>query len=761
MRRILTAAGLGVAAVALIALAAPSAYADRPHPKNPLKYPGTVVFQTVPPTPGVEATADNHVAYADAAGVIRLPVDNFKGVRDRIKVPDRQVSANERVHFDHFLGDPDTGYDGHAIQLGLDITRQISWTFTDLQDSPVSPERVTSMKIRSGTGEVITLTGAQLSQPLWVNAGRVKQNLGALRFQDMYWVVDSVQVEGAETVNRAQQKFFPMQKQSWPVQLMFYTIRVRATDFLFGNAAGTGVSIKWPDGSDHYFAFAGDDTSALVASVPRGSYDMKVTGLPMSFVRPAQISRDQTVTIRVATTRDFVAAGSAVVFIALALLAVGRRHTLRRLFAWLWRLLARLARLASRLARWRPRRLRAHRDIAYPVEDGDTVKDGSKVFPCIALLAAGALAALVLPASSARAVSDPSPVAPSASASSAPGLASPVPTLAYYYIWFSDSSWNRAKIDFPMIGRYSSDDKSVMRTQIKQAESAGIDGFLVSWKDTPPLTQRLTELAQVAAEEHFKLGIVYEALDFNRNPLPPGQVGKDLTTFANQFGNNPVFRIFDRPVVVWTGTEKYSTTQLGAVTAPLRSRLLMLASAKSVSDYNRVASLFEGDAYYWSSVNPSSSGYQAKLDDMSNAVHAHHGLWIAPAAPGFDARLVGGHNVISRNNGATFRAELDAARASSPDAVGIISWNEFSENTYIEPSEKYGTQALDLLGSMLHAKPTTGDNPDSSGTSSHKYGGLSGIEAIAVIVGALAILSSAVFAVRHLYVGKHRSPFYR
>jgi hypothetical protein len=334
-----------------------------------------------------------------------------------------------------------------------------------------------------------------------------------------------------------------------------------------------------------------------------------------------------------------------------------------------------------------------------------------------------------------------------------------VPTLAYYYIWFSDSSWDRAKIDFPIIGRYSSDDQSVMRTQIKQAESAGIDGFLVSWKDTPSLTQRLTELAQIAAQEHFKLGIVYEALDFNRNPLPPGQVGKDLTTFANRFGNNPVFNIFDRPVVVWTGTEKYTTAQLAGVTAPLRSRLMMLASAKSVSDYDRVASLFEGDAYYWSSVNPSSSGYQAKLDDMSTAVHAHHGIWIAPAAPGFDARLVGGHSVISRDNGATFRAEIDAARASSPDALGIISWNEFSENTYIEPSEKYGTQALDLLGSMLHAKPTVVDNPDSSGTASRNYGGLSAIEAIGVVAGALVILSAVAFMLRHLRVGKHRSAF--
>src|SRR5687767_3245771 len=33
----------------------------------------------------------------------------------------------------------------------------------------------------------------------------------------------------------------------------------------------------------------------------------------------------------------------------------------------------------------------------------------------------------------------------------------PIPLLAYYYIWFDVSSWDRAKTDYPLLGRYSSD----------------------------------------------------------------------------------------------------------------------------------------------------------------------------------------------------------------------------------------------------------------------------------------------------------------
>ena len=60
---------------------------------------------------------------------------------------------------------------------------------------------------------------------------------------------------------------------------------------------------------------------------------------------------------------------------------------------------------------------------------------------------------------------------------------------------------------------------------------------------------------------------------------------------------------------------------------------------------------------------------------------------------------------MERRDGATLREELAAARASQPDAIGIISWNEFSENTHIEPSRNYGRQYLDLLAQIWPARP--------------------------------------------------------
>jgi hypothetical protein len=280
----------------------------------------------------------------------------------------------------------------------------------------------------------------------------------------------------------------------------------------------------------------------------------------------------------------------------------------------------------------------------------------------------------------------------------------PVPVLAYYYIWFDRASWNRAKTDYPALGRYSSDDPAVMRTHVRLAKAAGIDGFIVSWKRTPTLDRRLAALARIAAEERFKLAVIYQGLDFSRHPLPVDKVQADLTWFVKRYAASPVFRVFDRPLVIWSGTWEFPVDKVASVAGAVRPRALLLASERNPAGYRRLAGLVDGDAYYWSSVDPAvDRNHAAKLAEMAAAVHGRDGLWIAPAAPGVDARLIGGHRVVRRDGGAMLRAQLQTALGSSPDAVGLISWNEFSENSHVEPSLAHGSEALDVLGELLGA----------------------------------------------------------
>jgi hypothetical protein len=287
----------------------------------------------------------------------------------------------------------------------------------------------------------------------------------------------------------------------------------------------------------------------------------------------------------------------------------------------------------------------------------------------------------------------------SSSVASVNNSATTSPLFAYYYIWFSHNSWARAKKDLPLIGAYSSSDPGVMRHQIEQAKSAGITGFIVSWKDTPLDDLRLRLLMRVSAQENFKLAMIYEGLDFYRHPLPASEVAAGFRVFRDKFASSPVFyRVDGKPLTIWSGTWAYSYAQVAMVTGAVRPQLLVLSTEKSVAGFKRISAVTDGDAYYWSSVNPATdSRYQAKLDQMSQAIHSAGKYWIAPFAPGFDARLLGGKRAVPRYSGQTLRAEYNSAVQSSPNMLGLISWNEFSENSYVEPSKEYGYQSLDAL----------------------------------------------------------------
>ncbi|QIK74283.1 endo-1,3-alpha-glucanase family glycosylhydrolase [Nocardioides piscis] len=318
------------------------------------------------------------------------------------------------------------------------------------------------------------------------------------------------------------------------------------------------------------------------------------------------------------------------------------------------------------------------------------------------------------------------------------------PVLAYYYIWYTPTSWDRAKTDLPLLGRYSSDEKSVMAAHARDAKSAGLDGFLVSWKHTPDLDRRLGLMVETAREHDLTLGIVYQGLDFFRRPLPPARVADDLRWFVDQYGDDPVFSVQGRPLVIWSGTWESTPRQIGRVTSQVRDRARVLASQRSAEEYDAVAPHVDGNAYYWSAMDPYVDTWaQERLDELSAAVHASGGLWIPSVSPGFDARLVGGHRLIERHDGDTLREEWRLAVNSSPDAVAILSWNEFSENSHVEPSTRYGNESLRALASILSATV-----PDEIAADSSAPGGGAGfpVRPVALLVVAFGTIAGSLSA---------------
>ena len=136
----------------------------------------------------------------------------------------------------------------------------------------------------------------------------------------------------------------------------------------------------------------------------------------------------------------------------------------------------------------------------------------------IVLLALGsiALALLFIRRPSARAAALTTVLVLLVAAPPAAATTQPDRLFAYYYIWFNAGSWNRAKIDYPLLGRYSSDDRGVMERHVSWAKRAGIDGFIVSWKSTPVLNRRLR-----AADRGGRRGGLQAARHLSGPRLPP------------------------------------------------------------------------------------------------------------------------------------------------------------------------------------------------------------------------------------------------
>jgi hypothetical protein len=321
-----------------------------------------------------------------------------------------------------------------------------------------------------------------------------------------------------------------------------------------------------------------------------------------------------------------------------------------------------------------------------------------------------------LPADASGSAGSPIPSGPPASP----------PVLAYYYMWFNTASWSHAKADLPALGSYTSTNPAIIRQQVTWARQSGVDAFIVSWKSTPSLNLGLQELVDEVNRQGLKLVLIYEGLDVNRNPIAADTVLADLVWFEKTYGQNPAFDLYGKPAIIWSGTWRFGDADIArvrtAIDAP--NQVMLLGSEKSQQAYDPRAALFDGDAYYWSSADPlSTPGYAARLKALSQSVHSAGGLWLAPTPVGFDARLNGGTSVVDRRDGGTLAAAWAAALGSAPDGLAVISWNEYTEGSYIEPSVKYGFRYLAALSSLTGAGGPKSTTIPSIGTGNSPAGG--------------------------------------
>jgi hypothetical protein len=314
------AAGLAVL-VSILSLLAPAEAPAAPGDTQ-------IRLVTVPPLPGMKFSVDGRSAISDRRGRVVLSVptsDTFVtkfGQRRLLftsypRMTDTRRRPNEVARLERYYGGGRTA--------ALTRIFKVQPRFVDLSGVPVDPALIQSITLKSITGARYTSTGAK---PLFLPGTRVAPYQGELLPKDVQYSIEKVMVDGANVVNRAQQRFEPRKRQRITVRLLFFRAKFVSRDAIFGFAIGSDVRLRYPSGIVRRHKL-GSDGTVVLPTLPRGQYSVKVDAPGFSFTRPVSISRPQVVDLSVISYLDIALVAFVLLAIAVGLLVLRRRHLLR------------------------------------------------------------------------------------------------------------------------------------------------------------------------------------------------------------------------------------------------------------------------------------------------------------------------------------------------------------------------------------------------------------------------------------------------
>lgn len=304
--------------------------------------------------PNVRLTFDGRPLTTNAAGRASFTEQHNFGKHVLTLVDTSIDTAARRYQFERWSGqrDPDQAYrptvNGLPMRANYEVTAafavqyRVIPRFVDNQGQPVDPTTITAATVRSDSGTIINLpsTGA-----VWLDGSLPRYQRSALVTNRLSYSLQSVVVNGANTVDAGRQRLDPSANATPTFILKFHDLTIQAHDALFHHGLGTRAELTYPDGTIRTFAF-GHEHSVTVRHLPRGLYTVTVKGA--TGIAPAQqltLSKDKNVDITVASSADLAAVTATVSVAALGLLLFGRFARVRR---YLRSTISRLRRLVPR-----------------------------------------------------------------------------------------------------------------------------------------------------------------------------------------------------------------------------------------------------------------------------------------------------------------------------------------------------------------------------------------------------------------------------
>ena len=289
--------------------------------------PAVIEIETVPPLAGIELKLGDQHSISDAEGIARFQIEEEREYRiDLLTV--HSETAEMKFEFDRWRAESYVPYrelrlpTKSPLQVGFSISYPVNFRFYDTDGVPVAHERIENFTLRSSHGALLTLDN---TVSRWFEANRVTRRRYGIEEVPIQYALESVLIDGANVVNRGQQKYFAMRpNDDWGMELIFFAANFSAKDALFRFPVGSGIDLEYPNGVTEFHPF---DENGVVKlhDLARGAYKVQAAGVAgMAPLTPVSISRFQEVDLPVVTRLDM---GVFFVFgalFALLLLVIGR-----------------------------------------------------------------------------------------------------------------------------------------------------------------------------------------------------------------------------------------------------------------------------------------------------------------------------------------------------------------------------------------------------------------------------------------------------
>ncbi len=286
--------------------------------------------------------------------------------------------------------------------------------------------------------------------------------------------------------------------------------------------------------------------------------------------------------------------------------------------------------------------------------------------------------------------------------------------LAHYYPWYEVDTWSDRQLADRPLRLYSTESQADVNAEAAMARAAGIDAWVVSWQGLQAgngFNDRRMRIALDAAAAAGMRACVYtETYVANPTndaslPIDPRTLVDWLTDVVDRYGSHPAYlRVDGRPVIFTYAASLLPAADWSEVIARLRNsgRNPLL-----VGDFvgSPLLDSFDGEYQY---SNVFSSGETLAALDLGESLRVRtfnllrpgdrRRVWVASVTPGFDdSRLADrlSPRTIDRAGGAVYDDQWSKAIETGADWIVVTSWNEWWENTEVEPGARYDRTYLD------------------------------------------------------------------